>query len=103
MKFIRSLTLVIILCIVLNSCSSLSEAGKIMRNEKTNSADEFLVEKREPLSQPPDFKNIPVPGSVEKKKERSIEEMIKKNNSEPDIIQRRSSSTEESILNQIKK
>ena len=29
---------------------------------KKNSADEFLVEKKDPLILPPDFENLPIPG-----------------------------------------
>ena len=32
--------------ILLNSCGSLGEAGKILRNEKIKTTDEFLVKKR---------------------------------------------------------
>ena len=58
----------IFIFLTLASCSSLTEAGKVLRNEKTNTTDEFLVKKREPLVLPPDFKDIPEPGSIKKKK-----------------------------------
>ena len=38
------------------ACNSMKEAGKVLRNEKTASTDEFLVKKREPLVLPPDYK-----------------------------------------------
>ena len=56
----------IFIFLILISCSSLKEAGKVLRNEKTNTTDEFLVKKREPLVLPPDFKEIPEPGSIKK-------------------------------------
>ena len=56
----------IFIFLILISCSSFKEAGKVLRNEKTNTTDEFLVKKREPLVLPPDFKEIPEPGSIKK-------------------------------------
>ena len=57
----NKLFLYILLFLFLNSCGGLSEAGKVLRNEKTRTTDEFLVKKREPLSQPPEFNKIPKP------------------------------------------
>ena len=59
----------ILIILFLNSCGGFSEAGKVLRNEKTKTTDEFLVKKREPLSQPPDMDKIPEPGSVIKSKQ----------------------------------
>jgi len=92
--------------LVLNNCSSFSEAGKVLRNEKVRTTDEFLIKKKEPLTQPPDFDTIPEPGSTEnkaEKEENSIESILSSNTSKPENTSSSSSSTEESILNQIKK
>ena len=64
MKILKLLSMYIGLSFFLNSCSSLGEAGKILRNEKVTSSDEFLIKKKEPLTQPPEFDVIPQPGSV---------------------------------------
>tara|TARA_Y200000002_G_C22201848_1_gene463668 strand:- start:161 stop:451 length:291 start_codon:yes stop_codon:yes gene_type:complete len=48
---------------LLMSCSSFSEAGKALRNEKTRTTDEFLIEKRGPLSLPPKMGELPKPNS----------------------------------------
>ena len=53
----------IFLFILLSSCASLNEAGKALRNEKTKTTDEFLIEKRGPLSIPPDMEKLPKPKS----------------------------------------
>ena len=106
MKTIKSLFFFLISSLVLNSCSGFTEAGKVLRNEKTNSTDEFLIKKKEPLSQPPDFKKIPEPGSITKQAEseqNTIEKILRTSKNEPTESQTKSSSTEESILNQIKK
>ena len=59
------------------SCSGFKEAGKVLRNEKTNTTDEFLVKKKEPLIMPPDLDKIPEPQSIKDKKEND-EEKIKR-------------------------
>ena len=67
---------------------------------------EFLIKKKEPLTQPPDFETIPEPGSMESKAEKqesSIEQILKTIPSKENQTTTQSSSTEESILNQIKK
>ena len=48
---------------LLISCSSFTEAGKALRNEKTRTTDEFLIEKRGPLSLPPKMGELPKPNS----------------------------------------
>ena len=96
----------IALSVILNSCSSLGEAGKVLRNEKRNSTDEFLVKKKEPLTQPPDFTKIPEPGSIQKNiesEQNSIETIIKRKRSESNSGQTKTSSVEKSIIDQIKK
>ena len=47
-----------------------------MRNEKTTTTDEFLVKKRKPLVLPPDYNEIPEPGTI-KRKQNSDDDKIK--------------------------
>ena len=54
--------LILISYITLVSCGGLTDVGKVLRNEKITTTDEFLVKKRDPLVLPPDYKNIPQPG-----------------------------------------
>ena len=89
---------------ILASCGSLKEAGKVLRNEKINTNDEFLVKKNDPLVLPPNYEEIPEPGSVknEKNEKDEIKKMLKapkQNNT----TKNKSSSVEESILNRIRK
>lgn len=56
-------TKLIFILIIITSCTSFSEAGKALRNEKTKTTDEFLIEKRGPLSAPPDMGKLPKPNS----------------------------------------
>ena len=50
------------------SCSGFSEAGKVLRNEKIVTTDEFLIKKKEPLIMPPDYNQIPEPDSIKTRK-----------------------------------
>ena len=98
-------TLLVIIFFVQVSCSSLSEVGKVLRNEKINSTDEFLVKKNEPLVMPPDYKKLPEPGSLSKNTTNE-EEKIKKILKGPNQSKKntnKASSVEESILNSIRK
>ena len=106
MKFTKILILLTCASIILNSCSGFKEAGQVLRNEKKNSTDEFLVKKKDPLTQPPDFKKIPEPGSVLKndnEKQNKFKKILRASQGSTNNKQTKSSSTEESILRQIKK
>lgn len=104
LKF-KNIFFLFILITILNSCSNLSDAGKVLRNEKIKNSDEFLVKKRDPLVLPPDYKNVPEPGSMmknetdEKKKIKKILKVPESSNSNTN----KNSSIEETIINQIKK
>ena len=66
--------------VILNSCSGLEDAGKVLRNEKTRTTDEFLVKKRDPLILPPDYNKLPEPDSISQKKKdnkNKIEDILK--------------------------
>ena len=101
----KKIKFLIILIFLLTSCSSLDEAGKVLKNEKIRTTDEFLVKKRDPLVLPPDYKEIPEPGTLNEKK-RSEEDNIKKIlnvNNESKSRAKSSTSTEESIIEKIRK
>ena len=104
MKILKSLTTVFFITILLNSCSSLSDAGKVLRNDKTQTNDEFLIKKKEPLTQPPDFDSIPMPGKKPNKNSAdNIERMLKNEKNKSSRLKKQSSTTENSIINQINK
>ena len=101
----NKITLIFIIIFLLNSCGGFKEAGKVLRNEKTRTTDEFLVKKRNPLVLPPDFNEIPEPGSMQGNKENE-EEKIKKILKAPknkNSTKNKSSTIEESILKSIRK
>ena len=65
---IKKKILIIILPIyfLVISCGTIEEAGKVLRNEKIKSTDEFLVEKKEPLTTPPEIFELPEPDKLKK-------------------------------------
>ena len=90
---------------LLASCGGLKDAGKVLRNEKIKTTDEFLVKKRNPLVLPPDFEKIPEPGSISQKEE-DEDEKIKKILKAPkrdNNSKKETSTIEESILDRIRK
>ena len=106
MKLIKSFCLVLISTTIFYSCSGLKEAGDVIRNDKTKSTDEFLIEKKRPLVQPPDFDVMPEPGLTRnkaKKEENSFQKILDKSEVKSTKSKSSSSSTENSILNQINK
>jgi len=103
MKNLNLILIFFFLSILLSSCNSFKEAGEVLRNEKVKTTDEFLVKKRGPLTEPPDFSKIPEPGSLSSEKEedgvKKILKMPKKNK----IKRGKASSAEDSILRKIRK
>tara|TARA_X000000368_G_scaffold230277_1_gene181871 strand:+ start:1591 stop:1905 length:315 start_codon:yes stop_codon:yes gene_type:complete len=101
---INKIILTFIFITFLHSCGQMSDAGKVLRNEKIRTTDEFLVKKREPLSLPPDYDALPEPGSREISKEardKNINEILKI--PEQTSSKKSSSSVEQSIINEIRK
>ena len=93
-----------ILLIFLTACSGLKEAGKVLRNEKIRTTDEFLVKKRNPLVLTPNYEEVIKPGEILKKKqeqEDDIKKLLKAVETKDD--KKPPSSIENSILNKIKK
>lgn len=83
----------IALFLLLTSCGSFDEAGKALRNEKTRTTDEFLIEKRGPLSLPPKMGELPKP--------RSEDERDKKNKNILETVNEDGNSKEKSELENI--
>tara|TARA_B100000035_G_scaffold204103_1_gene174547 strand:- start:9447 stop:9752 length:306 start_codon:yes stop_codon:yes gene_type:complete len=100
----KNLNLILVVSFLMFSCGGLQEAGSVLRNEKIKTTDEFLVKKKDPLVLPPDYEKIPEPGSIQQKKINE-EDKIKKILRAPKTkdISKKSSSVEQSILNEIRK
>ena len=58
----RKITYIFLLFLFTGSCAdTFSSVKRGLTGAKKNSADEFLVEKKDPLILPPDFENLPIP------------------------------------------
>ena len=84
---------------------SCGDAAKILRNEKIQTTDEFLVKKKDPLILPPDFDKVPEPGSISKTQKSQKDEFknILKKQKSNSVKKKGTSTTEQSILKQITK
>ncbi len=100
MKKIKIIFFIILVNLILNSCGTVREA---FESPRKNSSDEFLIEKKSPLSMPPDFEKLPEPKSKKETKKfeekSNLEELILKseNNTDSGVKE-----NEESTVNLIK-
>ena len=82
-KNIKSLVLIIFSAILISGCGSVQKA---FDPQNKNTSEEFLVEKKSPLSIPPSFEELPVPSNEKVNKEsqiKNIESLItEKSNNE---------------------
>ena len=95
--------LIILSTILLSNCSSVQKA---FDPQNKNTSEEFLVEKKSPLSMPPSFEELPVPSNEKVDKEsqiNNIESLItEKNNSEKLETDVSDKNFEQSIIDKIK-
>ena len=93
------------LLLFLSGCGTLKEG---FSNQKKNSSDEFLVEKKSPLIMPPNYNELPVPKTDQNKNtadESEVKDLIdgKKNKSaNSKNIKNLNKNLEESLLEKIK-
>ena len=71
MKKIKSLTVIFLSLLFLNSCSTVAEG---LTGGKKKGSDEFLIEKKAPLVLPPSFGELPEPGTKKVENTTSTEE-----------------------------
>ena len=104
-KNIKSLFLIIFSTILISSCGSVQKA---LDPQNKNTSDEFLVEKKSPLSMPPSFEELPVPSNqkiTQENQTNSIKSLI----TDKKISDKKITNTEadkdfeQSILDKIKK
>ena len=89
--------------VFLQSCESAKNA--LEGKTRSQSSDEFLVEKKNPLSMPPDYKDLPIPNEINQTTNTAQDEDLKKklkiktskNNTQSEIT-----SLEQKILKEIK-
>ncbi len=101
----KKIKIILIVFFFLTSCTGFKEAGKVLRNEKVSSTDEFLVKKRDPLILPPNYEDLPKPNSKQtefnKEKKNPLKKILNASNDETSS-KNSSSSTEKTILNRIR-
>ena len=104
MKIFKKLILLSFIYI-LTSCGTLKEGFK---NQKKDSSDEFLVEKKSPLIMPPEYNELPLPNSESNQalsEENSIKKLItneEKTTNTSNANSSESTGVEESLLEKIK-
>ena len=86
MKKNKIFIFLILAILILNNCGGFQGAMDPQRKNKT---DEFLVEKKLPLSMPPDFEKLPIP-----KNEKVIENENEDNNLKKLIVNNQTNSPE---------
>ena len=84
---------------------SCGDVGKILRNEKIKTTDEFLVKKKGPLVLPPNYEEIPKPDTIKKKTDNNQNKIksILKTQKKDKKKSTNSLSIEKSILEKINK
>ena len=89
--------------VALHSCGGgFSNAKKVLTNEKITTTDEFLIQKREPLTLPPDYDTLPKPGiQKESNSGKKIDDILKMKK-EKSTSNKNSLSLEKSILEKIR-
>ena len=102
----KKIILYLSIFLLVASCGSWDSVNRGLTGAKKESADEFLVKKKDPLTLPPDFENLPSPEDAEIKEEaasfeKKLQTSSQSTTGEDDFSG--SSSAEESILKQIRK
>ena len=99
----------IIIFFLTTACAkSWEDVKKGLGGQKRTSTDEFLVKKKDPLTMPPRWKDLPTPGQSTKlddeKEVTDIEELLQlgKNEKSSANLEQSSGSLEESVLKKIK-
>ena len=89
---------------ILTSCNTVQKA---FDPERKNSSEEFLIEKKSPLSMPPDYNELPIPRSKNNEKKEtstSLESLINNNDNDNGQISQETETgkgLEKSILDKI--
>jgi len=104
---IKNIFIIFILSILLLSCQSTKDA--LQGKKRSNTNQEFLVEKKQPLTAPPDINELPMPTSEEFEDEENSEDIsevkkildINEDQSNTQNSSNENSSLENSILEKI--
>ena len=101
MNKIFKIFLSLVFLVTVSSCGTVKEA---FTNQKKNSSDEFLVEKKAPLTMPPDYNELPKPKEKieEDKASNSIKDLIEGDEFNENDISNENLDLEETLLKKIK-
>ena len=106
-KNYKKLILAILILNLLNGCQALKDG--LEGNKKSKSAEEFLIQKKNPLVLPPDYSKLPLPKNVanntETSKEFDLEKKLKQNanSNTKDSNKKITNSFEKMVIEKIKK
>ena len=102
----KILLFIFISSLLLSACNSAKDA--LQGKTRSERSDEFLVEKKNPLSMPPDYDKLPKPmddsnesTSLDKKKDLKAKLKIKSETPENNIGSNKSTSLEKKIIEKI--
>ena len=102
-KYIKFSLLIILSTIILSNCGVVQQA---FDPQNKNTSEEFLIEKKSPLSIPPSFEELPVPSNEKVDEEsqlKNIESLIGEKNGDEKLETVESDQNfEQSILDKIK-
>lgn len=105
-KKFNNLVFIIFLLSLLNACQSLKDG--LQGNKKSKSAEEFLIQKKNPLVLPPDFSKLPIPNTTinqdKSQQDFDLKNILEKNSiSTQNNQSKNNSSLEKSIIEKINK
>ena len=105
-KITKNTLLFILLFVFLSGCQALKDG--LEGSKKSKSAEEFLIEKKNPLVLPPEFNDLPTPANTSPKVSEEVDFDIdkilgKKKNDQQNNSDSSDGSLEKSILEKIKK
>ena len=100
----KNFFLFLITLIILSGCSGAKDA--LQGKKRSDSSDEFLIEKKNPLTKPPDYNELPVPISeensyTENNEAEDIEILLKKNKTNFTTSEQKNNNLEQSIIEKI--
>jgi len=100
----KNFFLFLITLIILSGCSGAKDA--LQGKKRSDTSDEFLIEKKNPLTKPPDYNELPVPISeensyTENNEAEDIEILLKKNKTNFTTSEQKNNNLEQSIIEKI--
>ena len=101
----KTIFLILLIFLVTSCADTWSNVKRGLTGAKQDSIDEFLVEKKDPLILHPDYDSLPLPSDREEAVEAmsSFEKTLKQTSETEITSSQTRSSTEDSILKQIRK